>query len=134
MAPGLEVKRRRGGWDLTGYDGDGRCQLQGRRCSIEATSYAQPGVLYIHLKLEKGNVAAKVREILSNRPSQRCYLFSFSAMRAFTSFRSRVDERGRSVEKRMVPFDVWKEVSSDLKASITDELMGKRLQWLEKAA
>ena len=39
-----------------------------------------------------------------------------------------VDGSGLSFEKRSVPFDVWKGVSSDLNASMTRPLMGKRLQ------
>ena len=34
----------------------------------------------------------------------------------------------------MVHFDVWKSLSSFLNASITDRLIGNKLQWFENAA
>src|SRR5258708_38452380 len=64
---------------------------------------------------------------------QRCFLRSFCAMRAFTSFFTRAADRGLSTGKWMVPLDVEKPLSSFLNAAIT-EAVGNKLQWFENAA
>src|SRR5712692_1414702 len=64
---------------------------------------------------------------------QRCFLCSFCAIRAFTSFFTRAADRGLSTGKWIVPLDVEKPLSSFLNASITDE-PGNKLQWFENAA
>src|SRR5204862_7806531 len=58
---------------------------------------------------------------------------SISAMRAFTIFFSRAAGRGLSTGKWIVPFDVWKSLSSFLNAFITDAV-GNKLQWSKNAA
>src|SRR5271163_865805 len=65
--------------------------------------------------------------------SQRAFLRSFSLIRAFTSFFRRVAGRGLFGAKRMVPFEVWKFLSSFLNSMVGPE-PGNRLQWFEKAA
>ena len=64
---------------------------------------------------------------------QRPFLRSFSAILAFTSFFRRVAGRGLFGAKRMVPFDVWKFLSSFLN-SMVGPAPGNRLQWSENAA
>ena len=49
---------------------------------------------------------------------------SFSAIRAFTSLRTRAAGRGLSAWKRMVPLLVLYSLSSSLNASTVEELMG----------
>src|SRR6266478_4669604 len=68
------------------------------------------------------------------RPDHRLFLRSLSAIRAFTSFFTRVADRGLSTGKRMVPLDVWHSLSSFLNATITARLPGKKLQCFENAA
>jgi len=79
------------------------------------------------------------QDCLPHTPSQvptgqRCFLCSFSAIRALTSFFTRTAGRGLSTGKRMAPLDASKSLSSFLNASITDELIGYRPQWFENAA
>src|SRR5882762_647661 len=71
---------------------------------------------------------------LEGQFDQRCFLCSFCAIRTFTSFFTRAAERGLSTGKRIVPLDVWKSLSSFLNASITEALMGNKLQCFENAA
>ncbi len=58
---------------------------------------------------------------------QRPFLRSFSAIRAFTSFFRRVAGKGLFGAKRMVPFEVWKFLSSSLN-SMVGPAPGNRLQ------
>src|ERR1039457_488762 len=65
---------------------------------------------------------------------QRCFLRSFCAIRAFTSFFTRAAGRGLSTGNWMVPLDVWYPFRSSWYASTRDPLPGNRLQCFENAA
>ena len=71
---------------------------------------------------------------LELRPNQRCFLCSFSAISAFTSFFTRAAGRGLSTGKWIVPLEVGKPLSSFLKAAIAASLVGNKLQWSENTA
>src|SRR5271166_2653301 len=64
---------------------------------------------------------------------QRPFLRSFCATRAFTNFFRRAADGGLSGAKRMVPFEVWKFLSSFLNSTV-GPAPGNRLQWSENAA
>src|ERR1700674_350826 len=82
------------------------------------------------------HVYLEFREIMNRsrgQLSQRRFLLSICATRAFTSFLMSAVGTVLSVGKWMVPLDVENPFSSFLNASITDAV-GNKLQWFENAA
>src|SRR2546426_6035087 len=86
------------------------------------------------LERDESQLAVTRPRTSEGSPMQRCFLCSFSAIRAFTSFFTRAADRGLSTGKRTVPFEVWKPLSSFLNASITDGLITYKPQWFGNAA